>query len=72
MTEKTALDVWFKFENEDDEEPILEANTFEDEYGQYRIEWYHNDIGYVNTEYFDTYSDAEKWYEENGFIEFTA
>lgn len=65
-------DVWLKFENDADEEPTYEANTFLDKDGDYVIEWYHTAVGQVMAVYFSTYADAEAWYSENGFEDFTS
>lgn len=65
-------DVWLKFENDTDEEPTYEANTFRDADGDYVIEWYHTAVGQITAEYFSTYADAVAWYEENGFQDFTS
>ena len=70
MATSTALDVWLKFEHEDDEEPTYEAYTFR-EGDRFRIDWYHNSVGQVTSLYRDTYEEARIWYEENGFRDFT-
>ena len=71
MATITALDVWLKFEHEDDEEPTYEANVFRTAYG-FRIEWYHVSVGQVTSVYHDTYEEACVWLEEQGFRDFTA
>jgi hypothetical protein len=72
MTEdKTALDVWFRFDDEEDDEPTYEANTFKTDDG-YVIEWYHNDVGQVTEVEVATYEEAQAWYEQNGYLDFTA
>ena len=74
---ENALDVWLKFydpaTDEDDEDYLAEyeANTYREGEG-YRIEWYHNDVGQVTREHFDTLAEAHAWYERNGFQDFTA
>lgn len=71
--ELEQLDVWLKFsEYEDAELAEYEANTFRENDGTYRVGWYHNAVGLVTSEYFDTYEEAKEWYEENGFQDFTA
>lgn len=67
-----ALDVWLKFEEPDDEEPYLEGNTFKNEDGSYRADWYHVSVGEVSSESFPTYEAAEAWWEKNGFQDFTS
>lgn len=71
MATKTrkALDVWFKF-TDDDEEPTYEANTFRDG-GAFVVEWYHNDVGQVSEKHFDTYEEAVAWLVSEGFQDFT-
>lgn len=51
------IDVWLKFEEDTDEMAAYEANTFMTDTG-YGIQWYHNDVGLVMSEYFDTLADA--------------
>lgn len=67
----TPIDVWFKFENDTDEEPTHEANTFITDTG-YRIDWYLDSVGLVTSVEFDTLADAYGWYESEGFQDFTA
>lgn len=69
--ETWPLDVWLKFDHEDDEEATHEANTFKDEAG-YRVEWYLNSVGLVKSVYFDTLAEAHAWYEREGFQDFTS
>lgn len=74
---ENALDIWLKFydpaTDEDDEDYLAEyeANTYREGEG-YRIEWYHNDVGWVICEYFDTLAEAHAWYERNGFQDFSS
>lgn len=67
----TALDVWFRFENEGDEEAEAEANTFRDDSG-YRVEWYNTAVGLVHDRWFATRRQARAWLESEGFLDFTA
>lgn len=74
-----ALDVWLQFETQYDdatgddyEEARAEANTYRNEDGSYRIEWYLNAVGLVTREYFDTYEEATAWYEREGFQDFSS
>ena len=64
-------DVWLKFDQADDEEPAMEANTFKNEDG-YEIQWYHVDIGLVNSVHAPSLSEVHAWYAQNGFTDFTA
>lgn len=66
-----ALDVWFKFENAEDEEPSHEANTYETEDG-FVIEHYHTGVGQVTQVEFDTLEAAHAWYEKEGFEDFSS
>ena len=68
---KPVGDVWLKFDRADDEEPIMEANTFKNESG-YEIEWYHVDVGVVTVVAVQTLEAAHDWYQRNGFADFTA
>lgn len=71
-TTKTPLDVWMHFENETDEEPDQEANTFEDGDGGYFVERYHTAVGYGNQRRFKTYDEAVAWLTELGFQDFSS
>lgn len=71
MAESKPLDVWLKFDSDEDEEPTYEANTFETAWG-YEIEWYHTAVGQVNWVSFDRLEEAHKWYADNGFQDFTS
>ena len=75
-----ALDVWLRFETSyddatgepyEDEEASHEANTYGNEDGTYRVEWYHSAVGLVTTVDFDTYAQATAWLEKNGYQDFT-
>ena len=65
-------EVWLKFENDTDEEPTFEANTFKDDDGDYVIEWSHTAVGQITAVYFNTLEEAHAWYEENGYQDFTS
>ena len=65
------MDVWLKFALESDEEPTHEANTFLDA-DMFRIDWYHVDVGLVNSVRFSTYVEAVDWYESEGFLDFSS
>lgn len=54
------------------EEANAEANTYRNEDGSYRIEWYLNAVGLVTREYFDTYEECTAWYEREGFQDFSS
>lgn len=69
---KQPMDVWLKFTLESDEEPTYEANTFLDEDIMFRIDWYHVDVGLVNSVRFSTYAEAVDWYESEGFLDFSS
>lgn len=70
MTE--PLDVWLLLDEEDpDALAICEANTYEDD-GQYRVEWYHNDVGLVTSVWFHTYEEAQEWLTERGYQDFSS
>ena len=73
------LDVWLQSETlyddvtgEPYEETRAEANTYRNEDGSYRIEWYLNVVGLVTREYFDTYEEATAWYKREGFQDFSS
>ena len=69
--EKPTGDVWLKFDQADDEEPAMEANTFKNEDG-YEIQWYHVDVGLVHRVPATSLNDVLAWYVQNGFTDFTA
>lgn len=71
VSDHDALDVWLRFEQETDEESSHEANTFRTTDG-FRIDWYHTAVGQVSSVWLDTYEDAEKWYEEHGYQDFSS
>ena len=70
--EDKPLDVWLRL-YPDDEDGLaeLEANTYKTDDG-YVVEWYHNDVGLVTKVHFDTLEDAHKWYEQEGFQDFSS
>ena len=68
--EQSIGDVWFRL-YKDDEAAEYEANTFFDG-ERYRIEWYHNAVGLVTNEYFDTLEQAHDWYEDNGYEDYSS
>lgn len=65
-----AIDVWFRFYEDDDEETEAEANTYETESG-YRVEWYLTAVGLVTEVHFRTLAEAYAWLEREGFRNFT-
>lgn len=70
--ENVAVDVWLYFEEETDEEPTYEANTYVTEHGTYRVDWYHTAVGHVRSREFDTLADAYDWLEAEGFENYTS
>lgn len=64
------LDVWFRFESDDDDDPTYEANTYRKGDG-YVIEWCHNDVGQVTRVELDTIEEVNDWYEKNGYSDYT-
>ena len=78
----TPLDVWLKFDHVlddcdacdviDDGPARHEANTYFNEDGTYRVEWYLNAVGLVSTETFPTYEKAVEWYAREGFQDFSS
>lgn len=68
------LDVWLKFDadDDDDEEPSHEANTYDDGDDGYIVEWYHVAVGLVSSKRFGSLDAAYAWYETNGFQDFTS
>lgn len=72
MTNTLApIDVWLKFDTDEDEECTHEANTYMTDTG-YRIDWYLNSVGLVTSVEFDTLADAYDWYEREGFQDFSS
>ena len=66
------LDVWLKFDDDDDETPTHEANTRAIPGGRFAVDWEHVDVGVVSSLEFDTLEDVRAWYARNGFTDFTA
>ena len=70
------LDVWLKFDHIlddcDDDTASHEANTFQNDDGTYRVEWYLTAVGLVTTVNFDTYKDAQEWLTLEGFSDYSA
>lgn len=66
-----ALDVWLRFDTDDDEEAEAEANTYATDDG-FRVEWYHTAVGQVSERHFNTLADAHAWLTRNGFADFTS
>ena len=73
---ETPLDVWLKFDHVlddcDDDTASHEANTYFNEDGTYRVEWYLSAVGLVTTVTFPTYEKAEEWYEAENFQDFSS
>lgn len=67
-----AVDVWLRFDKEDDEESEAEANVFTDDPDHFRVEWYLTAVGLVTRVYFETYDKAREWLEAEGFEDFSA
>lgn len=69
MSEYTPVgDVWLQLA---DDEFSCEANTFTDGL-DYRIEWYHVDVGLVSAVHFLTLSECHAWYAENGYTDYSS
>lgn len=66
------LDAWLKFDDDDDETPSHEANTYRLKGGGYAVGWCHADVGLVVWETFPTYPDACAWLTSAGFDDFTS
>lgn len=71
ITNTAPLDVWFLFDDEDDEEPSHEANTF-DMGGYFIVEWSNTSVGQITSVDFDTYEEATAWLEAAGYQDFTS
>lgn len=65
------MDVWFKFDHPDDEEPSHEANIVADGDG-YRAEWSHTAVGLVLSHRFDTREAARAFLAGSGYADYTA
>lgn len=66
-----AMDVWLRFESDEDEEPTHEANTYA-EGDRFVIKWYHVDVGLVSAVRFDTLDAVWAWYDANGYQDYSA
>ena len=74
-TERKPLDAWLRFDTDDSEEAEeaeAEANTFLTDDGEYCVEWYLNSVGLVKRKWFDSYADARKWLESEGFGDYSS
>ena len=65
------MQIWFKFENDTDEEPSHTANVFTEDDGA-RIEWWNEAVGLVSTVNASSVRNAERWLTDRGFTDFTA
>lgn len=65
------MQIWFKFDAPDDEDPSHTANVFTEEDGA-RIEWWNEDVGVVSTVNASSVRNAERWLTDRGFIDYTA
>lgn len=72
------LDVWLRFPDEVDGRPEIdqlaeyEANVFLTEDYLFDVQWYHNDVGLVTHEHFDSYAEAKAWLEGNDYVDFSS
>lgn len=66
----SPIDVWLRFDNDSDEEAVAEANTFKTEFG-FRVDWYLNSVGLVQSVEFTDYDEAVSWLENQGFQDFS-
>lgn len=66
-----ALDVWLRFDEEDDEESEAEANIYP-EGGYFVVKWELTAVGQVTSVPFLTYQGAREWLESAGFRDFSA
>lgn len=67
------MQIWFKFDDENDEDPTYTANVTEDENGNGTlVEWWHEDVGLTERVIFEDEDTAGKWLESQGFQDFTA
>lgn len=77
VSDTEPLDVWLRWdgsgvdENGEDELADYEANTFRTADG-YRVDWYHNDVGQITSQRFDTYVAAQEWLTANDYQDFTS
>lgn len=70
----TPLDVWLRFTPGQDNDDLAEAeaNTYHNEDGTFRVEWYHNSVGVVKKQKFSSHEAARAWLTREGFEDFTA
>jgi hypothetical protein len=72
------LDVWLRFRTDEDRDGIesevaeYEANVYLTEEYHFDVQWYHNDVGVVSHELFNTYAEAQSWLEGHGYQDFTS
>lgn len=65
------MQVWFKFDEDHNEEPSHTANIFTEDDGA-RVEWWNEDVGLVTTEHHPDTASAERALESSGYTDFTA
>ena len=72
------LDAWLRFpqgdtyDDETDDEPDAEANTFAAHDGTFVVEWDLMAVGLVTHVGFNTYADAEAWLISEGFDDYSS
>lgn len=77
ISDDNPIDVWLRWDgsgfdvNGDDELADYEANTFRTEDG-FRVDWYHNDVGQVSSQRFDTYVAAQEWLTANDYQDYSS
>lgn len=70
VTVAEPIDVWLRIP-EGEEQSESEANTWRID-GGFRVKWYHTAVGVVSHRDFDTYEDARKWLESEGFADYSS
>ena len=71
LKSEVALDVWLRFDGDDDDEAEQEANTYATDDG-FRVDWSHTAVGQITSVHFGTLAEAHAWLTRNGYADFTA
>lgn len=76
-SERIRLDVWFNFAGPHDADPEYEANTYAERPDDERewvfiVEWYHDAVGQITREEFDTYQRAATWLTDAGYDDYSS
>ena len=72
LTNDRALEMWLRFNKNDDEEPTYEANVYREPDGTVSVRWSLVAVGLVTTVPCSTRDAAREWLASAGYVDFTA